>query len=518
MQFLGVQIDYPFVQTAVIQKTRKKIEVSALKKFLLSDVDDVKQLYSKDFKGKIASGISAKNILLRLLEVKISKDRYIDKAVAFQAEATTHFNLSEMIVLSGAKKKKQDATEVLLFTVPRETIKAHLFELEKLQIDPDGVSTIPTALCRFIHWKIPTLKEALIIDLGFSEWTCISMENGELKKSHSISGGIESLLIALWEDQKKILLRKEIEGTAKQLDLMILKPQANPYLTIKLNEFKNELAKTIFSLQRETQPKPILFTGRTDAFGHLPEFLADGIKEVSAPDFSSPLTLEEQKFAASIGLALEQAHSCALQFRISEFFPKKNWRRIGFYSLLLFSCSFLLALLLWFAANRSFQLRKDEISQSLLSSLDQWNPSLKKNLITGIYNEEEAIHAWTQEIEKNNKPYPYIPQAPKMAEVLSWISSHELLKQFESEGDAIDIRELHYELVQFPKIGASQEAYLGKVEIEFQFKEVLNARKFHDSLLKGDSLVNGDLEISWDVLNDSYRTSFFLKNRSAYVH
>ena len=104
-----------------------------------------------------------------------------------------------------------------------------------------------------------------------------------------------------------------------------------------------------------------------------------------------------------------------------------------------------------------------------------------------------------------------------MAEVLAWISSHPLLETLKKEGDPLLICEMRYQLVQFPKLGSTQEPYLAKIELEFQVREALHARKFHEALLKGDDKVDPHLEITWEPLADSYRTSFFLKNRSPYV-
>ncbi len=517
MKILGIQIDYPFVLGALIQKSGKSIEVRALKKFLLSEPEHVKQLYNKDFKGWVATGISSKNLLIRSMDLKIGSRRHVEEAIAFQTDATSPFNPAEMIVVPSLKRKSGHSMEALLFTVAKESLKSHLLELEKLQIDPDGVSAIGSALCSFIRWKIPNLADAFIVDLGSSECSCILMEKGEIKKSYCMPEGIESLLLALWEDRKKILLFKEIEGAAKQIDLMLLKPHLNPQLTVKLNEFRRELAKAIYSFHRNCELKPVIFTGRVDAFGHLPEFLAESFADAVSPEFASPLTQDEQKFAASAGLAIEKAHSRSLQFRIGEFFPKKNWRRLGFSAIALFFFSILLACGLTAYGIGKSESRKMQMGKTLEIWLDRWDPALKKNALSQANNLEDIVDKWIAEIEKNSKDYPYMLQTPKMAEVLAWVSSHPLLKQLEKEGDPIQIGEIHYQLVQFPKSEAPKEPYLGKVEIEFQFKEATNARRFHEALLKGDERVDSHLDISWDALNNGYRTSFFLKNRSPHV-
>lgn len=497
MLILGVHLDPPYIRAALIHKGRKGIEIRALKTSFLSEPGNVKQLYIADFKGRLISGLSAKDFLIRPMELKIANRKHIEEAIAFQSEATSHFDLKEVLTVPQLKKKDKETFEALLFTVPRAALRDHLAELEDLEIDPDAVSTVPTALCHFVRWKFPKLLDALIIDLGSSEWTCAWMEKGELKKTHAISGGIEALLAALLEDRKRILLKKEIEGAAKQIDLLLLKPGLNPNLTAKLNELRQELAKVQYSFQRGGEKRPIIFTGRTDAFIHLSEFLID------ASENRLPLTLEEQRFAPSLGLALTQMNSQPLQFLHEEFFPRKNWRKMGLYAVSLLAAALLLSGALLYTSFRSIQARKMQMLHSLHLSEEG--------------DAEEKIDRWISAIEKNNKEYPYILQAPKVTEVLSWLSAHPLLEELKREGDPIDVREIKYQLVKFPQIGATKDPYLAKVELEFRFKSAMNARKFHEALREGDPLVDSKLEIGWDALHEGYRTSFFLKNRRPHV-
>ena len=520
MLILGIHLDPPYVLAALIQKNRKGVEIRALRASFLYEPDNVKQLYIASgepkkarffdailpyFKGRVASGISAKDFLIRSIELKIANHRHIEEAIAFQSEATTHFNPKEIITIPLLQKKEKGITEALLFTAPRAALQNHLIELEKLEIDPDRVSVAPEALCQFVRWKFPHLADAFILDLGSHEWTCAWMEKGQLKKAHAISGGIESLLSALLEDRKKILLKKEIEGAAKQIDLLLLKPGLNPHLTQKLNELRQELSKVHFSFQRGAEKKAIVLTGRTNAFIHLSEFLFD------SSESPLPLSLEEQKFAPALGLALAEANSHPLQFRREEFFPRKNWRWLGFYALSLLTASFLLSSTLFYLGRRSIQSRKEEMLNSLKPSLQ------KRKLPTEIGGVEEKIDRWISTVETNNKEYPYILQAPKVSEILSWLSSHPLLEEFKKEGDPIELKEIKYQLVKFPKIGSPKESYLAKVEIEFRFKNAMNARKFHEAIREGDDRVDPNLEITWDALHDGYRSSFFLKNRSPHA-
>ncbi|PIS01897.1 MAG: hypothetical protein COT85_08135 [Chlamydiae bacterium CG10_big_fil_rev_8_21_14_0_10_42_34] len=529
MFILGIHLDTPYIRTALIRKDRKGIEIRTLRSEpspeskggegvyqnggeqpFFSEIesmppksgaaslgsDYVKPLYNENFRGKIVSAIPAKDFLVRSLELKIAGKSHAQEAIAFQAEATTHFDPKEILSTALLEKKGKSHVEALLFTVPKKSLSGHLEMLAQLQIDPDYISTVPSGLCHFVHWKFPDLLDAFIIDLGSSRTTCALMENGKLKKAHSIDIGIEKLLSALLEDRKRILLKKEIQGAAKQLDLLLLKPSLNPNLSIQLDLLRQEIGKAFYSFCREAKCD-VIFTGNSDAFTHLREFLFDFSKD------KWPLSVEEQKFAISIGLAIEQCGKNPLQLRRDEFFPPKNWKKMGAIAMLILTSSiFLSTALLGFGMKSSIS-RKQKMFESLHIS--------KKGSI------EEGIDRWVASVEKNNKEYPYIPQSPKVVEVFSWLSAHPLLKQLEKEGDPIDIKELHYHLVTLPTLITPKDPYLAKVEIEFQFNNAMNARKFHEALRQGDDRVNPNLEITWDTLNEGYRATFFLKNRSPHV-
>lgn len=516
MQVIGIQVDGNFARAAFLQKKRGKIKLCTLKSASLSDASSVKQLYLSPFKGNIVSGLPIKDTLTRFIELKISDTKHFQEALKFHADATTHFNPAEIISIPFVSKKNNGNTQTLLFTTARASLRAHLLEMQKLGIDPDRVSAHSMALVSYMQWRVPSLQNAFLIDLGYNEWTCSFMERGKLKKAHSLPNGTEGLLTSLWEDRKKILLAKEVEGVAKQIDLLQLKSHFNPHLSIKINEMRQELTKIIFSFHRISGQQPVVFLGQIDAFGHLPEFLTESFKEAAVEHPPIPLPIEEKKFAIPIGLGLEHIHH-SLQFLQREFFPKKNWRRTGLYSLLLFASSIFLSFMLIFFCTNSIESRKSKMIQSLHNTLEQWAPELKQSIFSENTAQENILNHWISTVSKHNKEYPYLVQAPKMYEVLNWLNQHPFLKQALDEKESIHIEEIHYQLVEYPTIESPQEPYLAKVELEFKTSSPMNARKFHELLLKGDAMVDPSLGIQWEMLNEGYRTSFFLKNRTPYV-
>lgn len=539
MQILGIHIDFPFLRMSRIRKSRQGIHVYWTKTFPLVEeeegqeeilskktplegppnghknpfpengtfsggpfVSNVKRLYIENFRGKIVSALSAKDFLIRSLEMKISSQKHIEDAIAFQSEALSHFKPQEILAVPLIEKREKGKIEALLFTVIREGLRSHLEKLQSLGLDPDIVSTSASALCHFIQWKFPKLTDAFLIDLGSEVITCALVEKGKLKKAHAIPIGIEELLAALYEDRKRILLKKEIESAAKQIDLLLLKPQLNPHLSDLLISLRQELSKIFYSFTR-SEPKPIIFTGRSDAFLHLREFLTD----FSGSEW--PLSFEEQKSAISLGLCIEQTKKDPLQLRKEEFFPRKNWVRMGKVALMLLCISFVMSAVLIGSGLKTALKSKEKMLYSLQTPL-------RKNFLKAGDIEEQIDH-WIETIEKNNQEYPFIMQAPKVTEILSWISTHPLLEELKMEGDPIDVQEIRVQLLNFPNLHSKSESYLTKVEMEFSLNSMMNARRFHEALREGDAWVNPNLEITWDVSDRGYRTSFYLKNKASHV-
>lgn len=494
MNVIGLYLDFPYIRICSLTLKRKNAEIRALTTLPAAEMANVKPLYMKDFNGKLGSGVCSKNVLIRSMEMNIK--RHVEEAIAFQAEAMNSLKPDEILTVPLLKKKEGGITEALLCSVSREGLKSHLAELGKYGIDPDFVSAAPLALSRFVNWKFPKLQNGFIIDLGSVETTCILVVNQELKKSHAIEIGVEALLEAFFEDRKKILLKKEIESAAQELDLLIFRPHVHPHLAHLLAKMRQEISRVFYSFSREERVE-ILFTGRTDCFKHLPQSL------IEHEENKWPLALDERKFAMSIGFALEQSFLSPLQFRREEFFPPKNWRRLGRFALTLFSASLFLSTALIGWGLKTSASRKIEMAISL-------NLSPKGDL-------DEEIDRWILTIDKNNKEYPYILQSPKVTEWFHWLSSHPLLGELKKEGDPIQIHELRYQLISFPRVDLPKDPYQTKVEIEFDFLSPTNARKFHEALRNEREFIDTQSEINWEVLSKGYRASFFLKNRSPYV-
>lgn len=507
MQIVGIHWDQPYFRTAYVRFNRHGIQILGLD-------TGVKLLYKTDFRGKIITGLSGKDLLIRSFTLNIQKKKHAKKALQFQSETTSHLPPDEVLSASILHQNQKDRTiEATSITALRDVMRNHLNFYSSLEINPNRVSAVPQALFRYALWKYPELQKAVLIDLGSSEWSCIEITDGKLKKSFSFSGGIEELLQALWEDRKKTLLQKEIESAGKQIDLLQLKIHLNPHLHAKLLAKRQEIAKAVYSISRESPGCPVFFTGRTDAFVHLREYLLESLSETIFVEKKLPPPIEEHKYAISIGLSLEETmpHAQSVQFLQDEFFPLKNWKKAGIFSCLLFGLSILCSVSLFLWSKKNFASKQEEIIQSIEQVLSRHDPAMKTKIFEENSTADTILSAWMTGIEKADKEPSYTLSVPKVSEILHWFSSHPLIKTNAYQGDPIEWEEIRYRLVQYPKVGSLQEEYKAQVELTFRAQNATQARKFHEALLKGDDYVDPKQQIGWETSAQDYKATFFLK-------
>lgn len=509
MQILGITLDKLYFRLALIEKTQKRSQILYLKSFFISEVDAVKQLYKDSFKGKICSSLSAKNLLMRELNISAKSTKHLEEIIAFQTDATSHLSESDFLSIPVIVEQTKEKTNTMLFTASRAGIREHLDLLQRIQIDPDLVTASPIALMNYLKWKMPHVQDAFLVDLGSDEWTCVCMEKGVLKKFHSITGGIESLLEALWEDRKKILIPKEITGIAKQIDLLQLQATLNSQLSDRMIAMRKELARVIFSFSTSWGQKPLFFTGRVDSFGQLKEFLEEALADSVSPNLMEELPKEEQKHALSIGLAVGYDQK-PVQFLQDEFFPKKTWKKMGLASLYLGVASMVFSLGMIACSNFFLHSKGEKMISNLRLSLNEWDRTLASEIFIPK-SEEEILERWNKAIRLHSKDYAYIMQSPKVAEVLSWIYQHPCISEVQE--DPIEIRALRYQLVQYPKLDSPRDPYQAKIEMEFSTTSPLNARKFHEAIYQGEGWADNTQDIQWETSDNHYHISFYLKDK-----
>jgi hypothetical protein len=488
MPTLGLHFDRPYLQLAFVDRKRK---LQSAQCFIPPDPFNVKLLYMKDWKGRTASAFP---LSIRHLEFKISSRKQVEKGLGFQLETLTQIPFSDLAFLSQITPNETGSKASLFFSTKR-CLHDHLEEWEGRGLESDFVTGIPIALARFARFRFPELSSLFVVDLGSQEWTCVWVENGTVKKSFTIPEGVEKLMNALWEDRKKILFQKEIDGAAQQIDLLTGPLHLYPSLLKQLTRARQTLSSTLSAFLKGGGPSTLIFTGRTDAFGRLSEYLIQTQPELSLHQSAVFIRKEELACAISIGSAVESCEKKGLQFLRGESTPRKFWQKGGAWGLGLLCFSSACSLLFLFLGLKQTYKVKALIS----NATQQWIHEFDSNLRSSEIGDLITI------VDKNNQTLPYILQAPTVTQALAWISAH---------ASNLEIIDVQYQLVSYPHVGALHDPYCAKVSLEFRAPNATIARDFHELLLKRSSIINLQKEISWECLSDRYRTSFYLKNKA----
>lgn len=212
-------------------------------------------------------------------------------------------------------------------------------------------------------------------------------------------------------------------------------------------------------------------------------------------DIPSTLRIPKQysSFAIPIGYALDALiYKDAVQFRQGKFLSKKTVNKQGIYAVSAFALSCVLA-----AVCAGFS----------LSSLDKRKEVIESALRNRGFN---SLPEWKLHINSQHPYSPFAKEVPKVADVLTWLSTHPCLNKMSDSGEGIEIASVHYRLEDYPQLSRPHQDYLVHVDIEFTSPSAQLARAFHDSLLSEKDVIDRTKEIGWHVEGSFYRTSFFL--------
>jgi len=468
MFFIGITLEKETFKVAVLKKEKKSIEIAALHTFPFGP-DNVKQFYNlppfhTGKKVTIASGLSGEELLIRKLHLPLKEKRKILATLPFQLETLIPFPPEEGVVCTLFKTLSKQMTSVTLFATQQSTLLSHLSSLKAIDIEPALVSCHPAALSRFVQWQFPAQSRFLVFHMHEQRVTCLLVENGELVLSQTI----------LFE---------------------------------KTEELPLELAKFSFFLKQKgigEEQIPWVWIGDPSVRETLKDIFPGA--ELSIEDASL------YPYATALGLALDALHSddATVQFCAQKFTPTslEQKRKKKIFSYL---CLCIATTLLTVAAGTFLLGKREKALAGLLQSY--LSPSLAKGGFSSAEEMEHKLVEWEKTLSRKKIPFSLLPSTPKVSDVLAWISAHPAFSTEDGrKKEGIEIKSLHYTLLKYPKIGEVNSPYLAQVEIDFTATLPRVARDFHESLLKGDQIVNGKKEVKWQTQNQTYHTAFELKN------
>ncbi len=505
MQAAGIHLDGVFVHRAVVRQTRRNLNVIDLSTQSIPDPqNDVEHpLFANFGASALVSGLHSNDLLIRSRIFTPSRSRKLRQALILQVEAQLHLKAEELITVSVFEAQEKRATT---YSTTHSALNEHLETFNRLRLDPERVSAIPAALKAFVKWKESDVSSYFLLDIGLTTTNCIWVENGLLQKAHALASGLQRLKNCFSEERKKLFSINE----ESPIDFASIKTGQYPVFAEEARTFRREILKLLHSFQCQ---RPLIFTGEIDQ-GGFREFLLETLRECVSEEKKIGCTPEEQRYAVSIGLAIDYLVNSKqpLQFRAGASISKLNWQKLGRRSAGLIGASALICTLICGAGAWWMDKRECEIVHNLETWTTEKDPSLRLELFSCGGETTVLVNQWLKLIEKNTKDYRFLMKAPKAARFLNWLTQHPLVESFRLASDPIFFEQIRYQLVSFPHLEAMEDPYLVKVELDFKVNSPLHARKFHEMLLQGLGLVDASRDVSWEVLPDRYRASFYLKN------
>lgn len=518
MIFLGIHADGQALKIAKVRRQKQNITIELLRTLPLFEGDAiVKPLYilgstiGKDF--KVVTGLEAGEVFIRTLQMKLFDKRKVLAALPFQLEGLVPFPLSEAFIIPQISRQTQDSSSrVQIFALKDRNVQFHLEKMKAFDLDPDVVSSAPCALIRYFSYFYRTHPDAYLFYFGAEGSAALCFANGKMEASYPFSFGMEKLIQSLALDCPE-LSRSELLEKVYSIELNEATPSSSPHFFETLFQLQREIDRILSFFQTKPYGKSqkIIISGSFSSFSKFRDFfkasLPDSFELIASPAFGPYDESTIESFALPIGLALDGASNDeqSLQLRQRMFLSERAFHKKARSLVMYFGACAALSLSLFFSCHL-YTAKKEKTLKALCHSYFPDSTS------TGDLGAQVAVIE--KKLGKQKKSSALILPMPNVSEVLSWLSTHPNLSRGPDSLvnlDLIEIKHVRYQIVKYPKINSPMVAPIIKVELEFNSPSSRVAREFHDALLKGDAIVDEKKEITWNVKDTVYKTSFFLK-------
>jgi type IV pilus assembly protein PilM len=529
---IGLSFSGPFIKRVRAISHKGILHVEDVETLDCREIEgNVKRLDITEKQAAVVTCLRSGDVLVRPLEIKLTKKRDVRSVLPFQAEPLLPFPVEEAVLQHIEIGQTKKSTQLTVLAAKKELVGSHLSAMNELGVDPEIVSTSPAALAAFsqaLNNASPKLP-VLIIHCGMEETLCVLAEDGKLIADHSIKQGVSGLIRAIESDTGHA---PEIS----EIDLSTIDSDAAPGLAQAVTALKQEVSRATFSLVKQHRGQnvsKVLLTGHGGPIKGIGTLFSEGLHvKVSVPEAQFGQTSEIlQEYAIPIGLAFSflAADEPDVNFRQGEYAYGDPWKRLKTPLYSYFGASVVLALSFFILGNVWSGSKLDNVKQkyaSLLESLEKpYTPFERQYLKSNPFDEPADIENITprqlayrldyldNEIQRSPNTFNLFPDVPKVSDVLAWLATHNLVTDRESGKPLLNIKNFHYTLVKRPEAKNKNQKYSVKVELEFRTDVPMKAREFHDALIAPNDIVDPKGEVKWSTSGDIFRTSFFLKNR-----
>lgn len=555
---LGLDSDAFLIKGVAINQARGKLH---LEKFFESQwlfqgaENHVKPLYIAEQKKQIqtfaenhltVTSARTQDILVRSLELKLTKEKDIEKALAFQVEPLLPYPIENAVIDKVLLAKDKQGSRLTVLCIRKDHLKQHIDQWNTLEINPEVISAAPQSLVLFTNRFVGIENPYLILHLGIENSFGVLTDQGKILAAQTIPSGLTSLIDILAKEQnldKPAAYSKLYQTSFAELQ------HDSPEIKQALDELRMTSTRTIYSLAKQFRAKEVnhlIVTGSGAMIDGLSEALCSQLnKTLVAPSEHNELRLTSKEllnYALPIGAALSALPKSKdqINFRQQEFSYPEPWKRLKQPILLYFLLCLGIALSLFFFGKPYASYHEGEARQQYMDLLNIINkpytqferefnnkkdPNKSINEIApleslSLKEIKERLDYLEKNLQSTPQTFPLQPNVPLVSDVLAWISSHpNFINKQKEDGDAslpMQIVNFSYNMIKRPEPTKKQEKYQVKIELEFFSPTPKSAREFHDALIAPNDIVETKGEIKWNSTRDIYKTSFFLKDKTFY--
>ncbi len=195
IQSIGLELTATSLKIAKIRQLHHSPVIEELQTIPLSSSPNVKQLYKQQ--PFLTTGVPGSDILLRVLQLPLTKEKDINEALVFQAEPLLPYPVEQALLAKQTLSQSSEGTE--LTYVSKKRLYKHLERWQQIQIEPEKVACLQAALCHQQTY-ISHEKAIILVHLQEEATTCILIHAGKLLASFSQQEGLNLLSKAAEKD------------------------------------------------------------------------------------------------------------------------------------------------------------------------------------------------------------------------------------------------------------------------------------------------------------------------------
>lgn len=441
----------------------------------------------------VVSVLPSLSTICRSLQLPPLKPKEIRAAVLDSLEQSMASGIDENEITYEMTGEHEGSLEITAYIARTSVVNEHVEAVRAAALEPEWVVPRAPCLARFLsHFGLQGWQ--YVLDIGEAESSCALIRDGRVIESRAFAGG--------------------------QLAL----DPAGPELLMK--QFLQHLMATVVAYKdRYLLDDEVLLTVTGHVSLQTAQTVADFLHTPLSPlhEVEDTTTLP---FAVAIGAALlvrPQMHDVHVpNFRQGQFASPMLHLKRPLWAVVLACCA-LAAIACTYGhirANRIGDAMKADWESIAQCARMTPQEIAQQQAVSLPGRPEDFVEQgeWLLSQLERRSLFPLQPNIPKVGDVITWLSNQmeEAKRSSSLPREHISLRLLHYTLVKRPSKQHPKEKYKVRVDIELETPSVVLARTFHERLLAPNGYIDGSSDVTWTTVQDRYRASFFLKDKTVY--